>query len=186
MRSKLACPWLPGHPADVLAARRRRRGGASPSLRARSAGSGSSCCWPSPSATCSRCAPTVTQPPTSPRQQAEVDALAAGNVALEQRIQDAGTPEFIEREARKLGLVQPGERLFIITGVDRWKQRAAGACQGPVTMIWWTTGRWSPGSLGGPLARFGGLRSAVRTAIPRLRSRRRSGRTASPSRPPTT
>ena len=55
------------------------------------------------------------------RQQAEVDALAAGNVALEQRIQDAGTPEFIEREARKLGLVQPGERLFIITGVDRWK-----------------------------------------------------------------
>ena len=38
------------------------------------------------------------------RQQAEVDALAAGNVALEQRIQDAGTPEFIEREARKLGL----------------------------------------------------------------------------------
>ena len=55
------------------------------------------------------------------RQQAEVDALAAGNVALEQRIRDAGTPEFIEREARKLGLVQPGERLFIITGVDRWK-----------------------------------------------------------------
>ena len=45
-------------------------------------------------------------------------------------------------------------------------------------MIWWTTGRWSPGSLGGPLARFGGWRSAARTAIPRLRSRRRSARTA--------
>ena len=55
------------------------------------------------------------------RQRAEVDALAAGNVALEQRIQEAATPEFIEREARKLGLVQPGERLFIITGVYRWK-----------------------------------------------------------------
>ena len=30
------------------------------------------------------------------------------------------------KEARKLGLVKPGERLFIVTGVDRWKheQRA--------------------------------------------------------------
>lgn len=55
------------------------------------------------------------------RQRAEVDALAAGNVALQERIAEAGTPEFIEREARKLGLVKPGERLFIATGVDLWK-----------------------------------------------------------------
>jgi cell division protein FtsB len=60
------------------------------------------------------------------RKRAEVDALARGNVALQGQIAEAGTPEFVEREARKLGLVKPGERLFIVTGVDRWKheQRA--------------------------------------------------------------
>ena len=33
-------------------------------------------------------------------------------------------------------------------------------------MIWWTTGRWSPGSWGGPLARFGGWRSAAPHGFP--------------------
>jgi cell division protein FtsB len=54
-------------------------------------------------------------------QQAEVDRLARANVGLAQRIAESGTAEYVEREARKLGLVKPGERLFIVTGIDEWK-----------------------------------------------------------------
>jgi cell division protein FtsB len=61
-------------------------------------------------------------------QRAEVERIARANVALEQRIAEAGTAEYVEREARKLGLVKPGERLFIVTGIDEWKhERRAGA-----------------------------------------------------------
>jgi cell division protein FtsB len=54
-------------------------------------------------------------------RRAEVDRIARANAALEDRIDEAATPEFVEREARKLGLVQPGERLFIVTGIEEWK-----------------------------------------------------------------
>jgi cell division protein FtsB len=54
-------------------------------------------------------------------QRAEVEQIVRANIALEQRIGEAGTSEYVEREARKLGLVQPGERLFIVTGIDEWK-----------------------------------------------------------------
>jgi cell division protein FtsB len=65
-------------------------------------------------------------------QRAEVERIARGNVALEQRIAEAGTAEYVEREARKLGLVKPGERLFIVTGIDEWKhERRAGARERP-------------------------------------------------------
>ena len=55
-------------------------------------------------------------------RQAEVDQLAGANVRLEQRIAETETPEFVAREARKLTLVQPGEQLYIITGIEEWKQ----------------------------------------------------------------
>jgi cell division protein FtsB len=65
-------------------------------------------------------------------QRAEVERIARGNLALEQRIAEAGTAEYVEREARKLGLVKPGERLFIVTGIDEWKhERRAGARERP-------------------------------------------------------
>lgn len=54
-------------------------------------------------------------------RQAEVEQLASANVQLEQRIAETQTPEFVEREARKLTLVRPGERLFIVTGIEEWK-----------------------------------------------------------------
>ena len=61
-------------------------------------------------------------------RQTEVERLASANVRLEGRIAETETPEFVEREARKLGLVKPGERLYIVTGIDEWKHaREAGA-----------------------------------------------------------
>jgi cell division protein FtsB len=55
-------------------------------------------------------------------RKAEVQRLASGNARLAQRIAETETPEFVAREARKLGLVRPGERLFIVTGIDEWKK----------------------------------------------------------------
>lgn len=55
-------------------------------------------------------------------RQSEVERIARANVRLEQRIAETQTPEFVEREARKLTLVRPGERLYIVTGIDEWKQ----------------------------------------------------------------
>jgi cell division protein FtsB len=55
-------------------------------------------------------------------RQAQVDRIARDNAALEERLAEAGTTGFVEREARRLGLVKPGERLFIVTDVDEWNQ----------------------------------------------------------------
>ncbi len=49
-------------------------------------------------------------------RQAEVAALERTQKELEARIAVARTSAFVEREARKLGLVRPGERLFIVNG----------------------------------------------------------------------
>jgi cell division protein FtsB len=49
-------------------------------------------------------------------RQAEVASLERKHSELEARIAVARTSAFVEREARKLGLVRPGERLFIVNG----------------------------------------------------------------------
>lgn len=48
-------------------------------------------------------------------RRAEVARLERTKQELERKIAYAKTAEFVEREARKLGLVRPGERLFIVT-----------------------------------------------------------------------
>ena len=47
-------------------------------------------------------------------RKAEVVELEEKNRELERRGAYARTAAFVEREARKLGLVRPGERLFIV------------------------------------------------------------------------
>ena len=56
-------------------------------------------------------------------RRAEVDRLERANEQLEEQLAQAGTNDFVEREARRLGLVKPGERLFVVTGLDEWKKR---------------------------------------------------------------
>jgi cell division protein FtsB len=58
-------------------------------------------------------------------QRSDVSRLAHANARLERRLARAETNAFIVREARRLGLVRPGERLFIITGVGRWQKERA-------------------------------------------------------------
>ena len=50
------------------------------------------------------------------RRQAAVAALEREHATLAGRLEVARTDAFVERQARKLGLVKPGEKLFIVSG----------------------------------------------------------------------
>jgi cell division protein FtsB len=53
----------------------------------------------------------------------EVQLLRAQKLRLERRLADSGTPEALTREARRLGYVKPGERLFIVKGINAWRRQ---------------------------------------------------------------
>jgi cell division protein FtsB len=55
-------------------------------------------------------------------RQTEVAGLDRTNAALERKLAQSGEDAFVEREARRLGLVRPGERLYIVKGVEEWRK----------------------------------------------------------------
>jgi cell division protein FtsB len=57
------------------------------------------------------------------QRQAEVAALRAQKRKLERRIRTSSSGEALVREARRLGLVKPGERLFIVKGINAWREK---------------------------------------------------------------
>ena len=54
-------------------------------------------------------------------RKAEVSQLAAQKRALLQQVQASATSESLAREARRLGYIRPGEHLFIVKGIQAWK-----------------------------------------------------------------
>jgi cell division protein FtsB len=56
------------------------------------------------------------------RRTSELHELKEDRTTLERRLAGAEEPTSVERQARRLGLVRPGERLFIVTGVDAWRR----------------------------------------------------------------
>jgi cell division protein FtsB len=56
-------------------------------------------------------------------RHAQVAALQAERARLQRRIDLAGTGTQLVRQARLLGLVKPGERLFIVRGISAWRHR---------------------------------------------------------------
>jgi cell division protein FtsB len=56
------------------------------------------------------------------RRGAEMRELEEERKALERRLAGAEEPAAVERHARRLGLVRPGEKLFIVKGVDAWRR----------------------------------------------------------------
>ncbi|HEU6446260.1 MAG TPA: septum formation initiator family protein [Gaiellaceae bacterium] len=54
---------------------------------------------------------------------AQVRSLRAERDELARRVAESDTPEALAQRARRLGLVRPGERLFIVKGIDEWKAR---------------------------------------------------------------
>jgi cell division protein FtsB len=55
-------------------------------------------------------------------RQQEVRLLRAQKLRLERRLADSDTPQALTREARRLGYVKPGERLFIVKGINAWRR----------------------------------------------------------------
>jgi hypothetical protein len=53
---------------------------------------------------------------------AEVQLLRQERSRLQARLEHAATVEALAREARRMSLVRPGERLFIVKGVQEWRQ----------------------------------------------------------------
>ncbi len=54
---------------------------------------------------------------------AEVHALRVEKKKLQARIAAADTGEQLLREARRLGLVKPNERYFIVRGIEAWRHK---------------------------------------------------------------
>jgi cell division protein FtsB len=58
------------------------------------------------------------------QRAADVKALKAEKRDLQHRLAEASSPEALQQEARRLGLVHPGERLFIVKGISAWLRSA--------------------------------------------------------------
>jgi cell division protein FtsB len=56
------------------------------------------------------------------QRAAEVQALRAQHARLQRRLAASDSGLALVREARRLGLVKPGERLFIVTGISAWRR----------------------------------------------------------------
>ena len=55
-------------------------------------------------------------------RRAEVAELRAEKARLERRLERTTSLDALAREARRIGLVRPGERLFIVKGIKAWRQ----------------------------------------------------------------
>jgi cell division protein FtsB len=59
------------------------------------------------------------------QQTATVRELRQAQQSLERRVAQAASGGELVREARRLGLVKPGERLFIVKGIEAWRRARA-------------------------------------------------------------
>lgn len=64
------------------------------------------------------------------RRQDEVASLQAEKARLEQKLAQSNGVAALRREARRIGYVRPGERLFIVKGIPEWKRAHAATVRG--------------------------------------------------------
>jgi cell division protein FtsB len=55
------------------------------------------------------------------QQSDQVHELRAQKLRLERRLAESDTAQAVTREARRLGYVEPGERLYIVKGIRAWR-----------------------------------------------------------------
>jgi hypothetical protein len=63
-------------------------------------------------------------------RRAQVHALQVEKQSLERRLALSTSAAELAREARRLGYVRPGERLFIVKGIDQWRRRLRSSIEG--------------------------------------------------------
>ena len=56
-------------------------------------------------------------------RHAEVRGLEAQKRLLQRQLTVSASPAALDLQARRLALVKPGERLFIVKGIEAWKKR---------------------------------------------------------------
>jgi cell division protein FtsB len=61
---------------------------------------------------------------------AEVQQLRQERARLQARLERSSTVEALSREARRMGLVRPGERLYIVKGVQEWRRLHVATLRG--------------------------------------------------------
>ena len=54
-------------------------------------------------------------------RRAEVESLRLVRAELELRLVNSTSVESLEREARRINYVKPGERLFVVKGIPSWR-----------------------------------------------------------------
>ena len=54
------------------------------------------------------------------RRTADVRALRAEKRQLQHQLAESSTGEALTEQARRLGLVRPGEKLYIVKGISAW------------------------------------------------------------------
>jgi cell division protein FtsB len=59
------------------------------------------------------------------QRSAQVAQLRREHRKLVRRLADSTSTEALERQARRLGFVKPGEQLFIVKGIRSWLRRHA-------------------------------------------------------------
>ena len=59
---------------------------------------------------------------TLAQRAAEVRLLQRQHSALERQLAQSDTGASLVRASRRLGLVRPGEQLFIVTGISAWRR----------------------------------------------------------------
>jgi len=57
------------------------------------------------------------------QQSAEVRQLREQKARLQRRLAESDTAQAVTREARRLGYVVPGERLYIVKGIKSWRRQ---------------------------------------------------------------
>jgi hypothetical protein len=65
-------------------------------------------------------------------RRAEVESLRLVRAELELRLVNSSSVGSLEREARRINYVRPGERLFVVKGIPAWrKARSSGTERRP-------------------------------------------------------
>lgn len=64
-------------------------------------------------------------------RRGEVAELRAERNRLEARLERSTSIEALRREARRIGFVEPDERLFIVKGIKQWRRAQARCAQDP-------------------------------------------------------
>src|SRR5881227_2263869 len=63
-------------------------------------------------------------------RQADVARLQAQRHLLQERLAYSGSEAALARAARRLGYVRPGEHLYIVKGIEAWRQRRQASLKG--------------------------------------------------------